>query len=165
MNRVRTQRQAEAIAAALDYIPDRLLPLTGCDIFCADPWFAGVHDLREADNGETVELRAHAVNESITRDRRRVICIPEEVEVVTVLHEMAHIIDYTLWDRTGGRHLPRMEPINAYAENYYGEAFAESFVQWLYGAEMVNKLLVERPHMWDRWSRENDEWWDRLLLQ
>lgn len=154
-----TQRQAEVVAAALDYLPARLLPPVACDVFCADPIFAGLHATATTDDGRSYSGTAHACYPEHVRDHRLTVVLPVLETVTTVLHELGHVLHWTLQDRAGGwEKVPRLEPVTEYAATNSHEEFAEAFVAWFYSPQQV-----EAERYWRGWSRGNDEFFDRLL--
>lgn len=156
-----TQRHAEAVAEALTYIPPRLRPLVGCDVFCGDPIFAGLHDTVDIADGRSYRDQAHVCYPHHVADRRVTLVLPERRgDVAVVLHEFGHVLHWHLQDRAGGWHeVPTLEPVTRYATTNDEEAFAEAFVAWFYPPRQIEACR----QWWLRWSRANDEFFDRLV--
>lgn len=160
MNRVR-QSQGEMVAAALALVPERLLSLVACDLFCEDPVFTGLHDTCSTDDGRAYRDMAHVCYPYHVADRRTTLVLPVNEESVFVgLHELGHVLHWNLQERAGGwEKLPRLEAVTRYAETNVLEEFAEAFAAWFYPARQV-----EGDTFWTRWSRANDEFFDRLAV-
>ena len=159
------QAQAEAVAEALDHLPDRLLPVAACDLFCGDPLFAGLcrpgWDFEDSPvTGRSYRATAHVCFPYHSRDRRVTMVLPDgRDDVMTALHEFGHVIHWHLQERAGGwEKVPRLEPVTDYALTNELEEFAEAFTAWFYPPRQV-----EQDGYWLRWSRGNDEFFDRLL--
>ncbi len=87
---------------------------------------------------------------------------PEEqtTGVYVGLHEMGHVLHWTLQDRAGGwSKVPRLEPVSEYAASNIWEEFAEAFAAWFYLPRQV-----ETDRYWRCWSRSNDEFFDHLAV-
>lgn len=162
MRRLR-QRQGETVAAALEFVPDRLLDKVGCDVFCGDPIFAGLYvsawDNETTDDGRCFRRLAHVGWPYHTRDKRTTMVLPAEESVYTVLHELGHVLHWALseHERDGVWAAADLVPTTEYAFKNQWETFAEAFVGWFY----TPRWRDEHPY-WLCYSRENDEFFDRL---
>lgn len=159
-----SQRHAEVVAAALDYLPARLVPLVECDVFCADPLFAGLcrpgWDFEESPaTGRSYRSTPHVCFPYHVADSRVTVVLPQLVSVATVPHELGHVLHWNLQERAGGwDEVPRLEPVTDYAEQDRLEEFAEAFVGWFYEPGQVDS-----ESYWHGWSQPNAEFFDRLL--
>lgn len=163
MNRLR-QLQAEVFGEALKRFPVRWQPLTGCDLFCGDPLFAGINAAAwttdDAGDGRSYRTIAHACYPHHVRDRRLTVVLPKPDGLYTAIHELGHVVHWTLQERVGGWHrLPRLEPVTAYAQRNQEEEFAEALTAWFYPPAQV-----DADPYWLGWSRPNAEFFDRLLV-
>ncbi len=119
-----TTLQNEPIAEALEVIGPRLAGmLAGVDFLCGvDPVFAGLHRLRDTDDGTG---RSYADTAACcfpwhTSDRSTTIVLPEWVGAEIVTHELGHALHHIVgW--------PVAVPINGYARTNPYEAFASAF--------------------------------------
>lgn len=164
MNRL-AQQQIEAVAVGLTCIPGCLRPLLECDVFCADPIFAGLHEYEMTEQvglaPRSYRSLAHVCFPEHVRDRRTTLVLPAPVGVSVVLHELGHVLHQALAERAGGwGRVPRLEVVTAYARLDRWEEFAEAFVAWL----CCSPRQVDQDPYWLRWSRSNDEFFDRLAL-
>lgn len=163
MNRSR-QVQCEAVGEALGRIPGRLRHLVECDLFCADPLFAGINvpewrDDAVRPDGRSYRRTPHVCFPYHVSDRRVTVVLPRDCQVSTVLHELGHVAHWHLQERAGGwERVPGFEPVTDYATTNRLEEFAEAWTQWFYGPEIASS----DPY-WTGWSRSNSEWFDRLL--
>ncbi len=163
MNRVQ-QFAAEVMAEALSIVPMRLRPLVACDLFCADPIFTGLHDTANVVDDRSYRQTAHVCFPYHVADRRTTVVMPKRYEgawgVYVALHELGHVLHWNLQELAGEWDaLPTIEPVNAYAATNDLEAFAEGWVASLYPPAQV-----DRDPYWSRWSRANDEFFDRLAV-
>lgn len=165
MNRIH-HAQAEAISQALAYIPPRLHGHLGCDLFCSDPIFAGLHRADRTDDGRSRRNIAHVCFPSHVADRRITFVWPDQdnrdpVDMIyTAVHELGHVLHAHLGQRAGWKQLPCLQNVTEYAKTNYAECFAEAFTAWT----MARPQTMDQHPYWPwGYSRHNAEWFDRLL--
>lgn len=163
MNRV-WQKQSEAVAQALRYVPDRFLEVAGFDLFCGDPLFAQLYKPRwtletNPTTGLSYRELCHCGYEHNTKDGRTTVVLPYVASPMVVVHEIGHVLNERIQARAGGWHkIPRLEVVSEYATVNRYEEFAEAFTVYCgYWPE----YLEGQSHF--RWSDANAEWFKRLL--
>jgi hypothetical protein len=154
------QQQSEVIGEALTYLPDCLLPFAEFDLFCADPIFAGVctsdwDKVTSLTTGRSYRSTMHVRFPYHIRDRRTTICAPAQLDLATALHEIGHVIEWRVRERSN--ELPALTPVSEYAGTNWSEMFAEAFTQWFYP-----RRQVEASSYWTHWDRGNCEFFERL---
>ncbi len=150
MSRVHDRPPAFAVGQALSIIPDRILPLVGCEfIIGVDPNFAGIHEFETYHyDGEVMTYRdsAHCTyaHNQIHRPvsfRTTKVILPENpayqwdttAGVGTVVHELGHVLHEFVgfeWDA---------DPVTEYAKTDRYEAFAEAFEFWVWSRPIDEK--------------------------
>lgn len=156
------ERNAETIGVALDYLPDRFRDLAACDFFCGDALFAGITTavgaVERTSDGRSYRSVEHVLFPCHARDKRTTIVLPVRTIVPVVLHELGHVIHWALFERVGRWDaIPRLEPVTDYARRNWLEEFAEAFTAWFYPPRWIE------GEGYFRWSRSNDEFFDRLM--
>ena len=125
MSRIRAQRFAPPIAAAVDLLGslwDWLPPVRF--VAGVDPLFMGLHSYKSS--YRTTAHTCYPRHLSVPRSRRCITVVLPEVETIeTVVHELGHVVDY----RLGLEHIA--VPVTRYAETNHEEAFAEAWTSWL----------------------------------
>lgn len=168
MNRLR-QPQAEAMREAYARIPSRLHDGLGCDLFCADPIFAGIFvppwDNESMADGRSYRRVAHVGWPYHTRDKRTTIVWPQPYEaseaVQVAVHELGHVLHAHLAERVGWLKMPWLRNVSQYATTNYSECFAEAFTAWA----IYTPRMMDEHSYWFGYRRENAEFFDRLLAE
>jgi hypothetical protein len=131
MNRLRDQRYAEAIDAALDRIPERIRHrVERVDFLCGvDPIFAGLHKYDDASFVRSYRRTPHVAYDfhqvGPSGNRRTTVVLPGAVRVRTVVHELGHVLHESVdFDH-------HADPVTEYAKTSDWEAFAEAFTAWI----------------------------------
>lgn len=149
-----TQRHSEAVSHAFTWVPARVLELAGCDIFCGDPVFAGLHRIERTLGGRSYRDTAHVCYPHHVADRRVTMVLPDVPPWYTVIHELGHALDWHVSERSGQRLTFR--PVTAYARTDRMEAFAEAFCAWFWPFGEFRSDIGAEP------DRESYEFFDRL---
>jgi len=116
-----------------------------------DPLFAGLHDIEDTDDGRSYRTIAHACypwNISGPASRRQAtIVLPTsaDLDVVVVVHELGHILDWATGFSCD------VEPVTRYGQTNREEAFAEAvtasllqdYAPWSHPEPRLKNLLVE----------------------
>lgn len=152
MQRVTSQRVAEAVAFGLSFLPAPILELAEADVFVGDPVFAGLHHYDTTADGRAYNECAHVAFPHQSTDGRTTVVLPGVPRVSTVIHEFGHALDWKLNALSGGRS-PDFAPVTEYAKLNRLEAFAEAFTAWFYPPD--------HHYAFDRASRE---FFDRLAV-
>lgn len=161
MNRIRSQREAEVVQAALDMLPGELpRMLSHVHYFFGDPIFAGLHAYGNVDPSvidQEVSYRdvAHFCDPEmlfrLPKSRRHpTMILPSHFlttyadPVHSIVHELGHAL-HSLIEHTWvvGQH------VTSYAEVNDWEAFAEFFVTWIvpFGSYGERRLWVDPEAM------------------
>lgn len=146
MNRLRWQRQAEAIDAALRMIPAGIRArVCTADFFCGvDPIFAGLHSFATPGDGRSYRDTAHVCypfHLNGAADARNVtVVIPTFQPPDVVVHELGHVLDHAL-----GFDHPCAEPVTGYATTNAWEAFAEAFSAWVIPSKVEQWDWLQLP--------------------
>lgn len=131
MNRCTDRRTSEVVGRAWRYVAPYFGGVFPCDIFMADPIFAGLHNNETTNDGRSYRGTMHVCYPHHIlgpADRRRTtIVIPECRPLYNVVHEFGHVLHY--------QH--RLDfapnPVSDYARTDKYEAFAEAFAYHIWG--------------------------------
>lgn len=125
VNRCTSRRTSETVGLAWEYVSPWFGGRFPCDVFMADPVFAGLHDYETTFDGRSYHDTMHVCypfNISGPASRRRTtIVIPHGATLYGMVHEFGHILD--------GLHDFGFtaKPVSEYAKSDRHEAFAEAF--------------------------------------
>lgn len=132
-DRVPDHRFAEAIDLGYRYLPARIARrFDTVRIVCGvDPVFAGYTTTEDTDDGRSYRDTAHVcyphhLNHRPADDRPITVMFPHVPHPATVVHELAHALDWQI----GCKHNAR--PVTDYARTDRYEAFAEAFTAWCF---------------------------------
>lgn len=133
MNRIGDARYGETIGKALSLYPTPLRErLAGTHFLTdTDPVFAGLHCYGDTTDGRSYKETAHAVYPFHQEHRPRchrtpTVVLPVRPSLCTVVHELAHVLDWHL----GFDHVAK--PVTEYAKTNRSEAFAEAVTSWIF---------------------------------
>jgi hypothetical protein len=136
MERVRTQREREAIGAVWNNLPKSILDrLGGVGIISNIPaWYIGLHPYRDTTDGRSYDNTSHVVfevHQELPRSQRQstiMLLDNDAFDPLVILHEIGHALDERLglvsFDLS-------MRPLTNYAKTNCLEAFATGFQAWL----------------------------------
>jgi hypothetical protein len=150
MQRMTSMRHVEPIGKALSYLTPRIRDLAGCDVFCGDPLFAGLHSTETMLDGRSYRNQAHVCFPCHVRDHRATVVLPVPESPSIILHELGHVVHIEVERRLG--HTVTVAPVTAYAHTNRYEAFAEAFLAWLYPPDVLDRYWPAASY--DRPSRE-----------
>jgi hypothetical protein len=151
VERVRTQREREAIGAVLLSLPEPVRARLEGVHFVSEvpPRMLGLHSFHAASFGRSYDTTSHAVWECHQIDtlapadrRSTVVLLDGDVfDPLVVLHELGHALDERLGfpsDRLA------MKPLDSYAATHRTEAFATAFQSWAVPAGPDKKFFHTR---------------------
>jgi hypothetical protein len=141
VQRVRLQWHAEAIGAAFDLLPGRLVErLDGTHFLTGtDPVFAGLHGFEESNDGRSYRSTAHVTHlfhqRHLPAAHRAVTVVlpsPDAFERRVIVHELGHVLHWQFGHGLDWRQRFAHEavPVTDYARTDRYEAFAEAFAAW-----------------------------------
>lgn len=131
MNRCTDRRTSEVVGRAWRHVAPFFDDQFPCDVFMADPVFAGLHDTETLADGRSYHDTMHVCYPwDVTADashRRTTIVIPRLPALYGVVHEFGHVLHE--------RHAFDFEPVpvSRYARTDRYEAFAEAFASHIWG--------------------------------
>jgi hypothetical protein len=174
LTRVHDQGIASAVGRALELVPPGLEDLLTAEwMLGCDAIFAGVSGRAEMPNSRRSYRTTAHVSWPWNRHRAHrdehvsIVVLPEpgpgplgDADVHVVLHELGHVVDFNIRQRTG-RWGPALPAVTDYAARDGWESFAVAFHSWVLGREYSAKT-PELAHGWVGYDPEAFAYFDAL---